>query len=409
MAARALASVMLGGGMKLGRKDKTKSKEAKAKAKAKETKGGKAKEAEQQQLQHDASCPLHVPVARPQGLRGSLTPLLGRRRKKNVVIHRPGVEECTCSHRPAGDQLLRPTPVRPQPLSSGRASSATSCSSETGGTDDNNDDDDEDGSDDEGQRRVGGTMGQRYPPGFDARLRAATPPPAPSGSQIVRSDVATSSDSYEESEDSEDSEDSEESESESEESDEESDEHRRGRRRGEWAEGSTEEEDEEEDRYYIRTEGNRYLPSRLGKGLEVEEEEREHDDDDNDDEDDEEGEEEYSDAHEKPTAAIVRHLLGALYLSTNHKPFRFYLTIGRADQVLRNEKPVGALVAMLRVYAKDPEVQADVCLALAQLVPHRTDHSLQARSLFCFDCSPLSPPFKASTRSRWSKRAGSGA
>jgi hypothetical protein len=406
MAARALASVMLGGGMKLGRKDKTKSKEAKAKAKEtkdKAAKGGKAKEAEQQQLQHDTSCPLHVPVARPQGLRGSLTPLLGRRRKKNIVIHRPGVEECTCSHRPAVDQLLRPTPVRPQPLSSGRASSATSCSSETGGTDDN-DDDDDDGSDDddEGQRRVGGTMGQRYPPGFDARLRAATPPPAPSGSQIVRSDVATSSDSCEESEESE------ESESESEESDEESDEYRRGRRRGEWAEGSTEEEDEEEDQYYIRTEGNRYLPSRLGKGLEVEEEEREYDDD-NDDEDDEEGEEEYSDAHEKPTAAIVRHLLGALYLSTNRKPFGFYLTNGRADQVLRDEKPVGALVAMLRVYAKDPEVQADVCLALAQLVPHRTDRSLQARSLFCFDCSPLSPPFKASTRSRWSRRAGSGA
>lgn len=312
MAARALASVMLGGGMKLGRKDKTKSKEAKAKAKEakdKVAKGGKAKEAEQQQQQHDAPCPLHVPVARPQGLRGSLTPLLGRRRKKNIVIHRPGVEECTCTHRPAGDQLLRPTPVRPQPPSSGRASSATSLSSETGGTDDN----DEDDSDEEGERRVGGTMGQRYPPGFDARLRAATPPPAPSGSQIVRSDVATSSDSYEESE---------ESESESEESDEESDEYGRGGRRGEWVERSTEEEDEEEDRYYIRTEGNRYLPSRLGKGLEVDEEEREHDHDDEEDEDDEEGEEEYSDPHEKPTAAIVRHLLGEcpfhFPLSANH-------------------------------------------------------------------------------------------
>jgi hypothetical protein len=361
MAARALASVMLGGGMKLGRKDKTKSKEAKAKAKEakdKVAKGGKAKEAEQQQQQHDASCPLHVPVARPQGLRGSLTPLLGRRRKKNIVIHRPGVEECTCTHRLAGDQLLRPTPVRPQPPSSGRASSATSFSSETGGTDDNEDDNEEGDSDQEGERRrVGGTMGQRYPPGFDARLRAATPPPAPSGSQIVRSDVATSSDSYEESEESE------ESESESEESDEESDEYRRGGRRGEWVERSTEEEDEEEDRYYIRTEGNRYLPSRLGKGLEVEEEEREYDDEEDEDEDeDEEGEEEYSDPHEKPTAAIVRHLLGEcpfhIPLSTNHKPFGFYLTNGHACRPSSPRRKagggVGRHVARVRQRSRGP-------------------------------------------------------
>lgn len=40
---------------------------------------------------------------------------------------------------------------------------------------------------------------------------------------------------------------------------------------------------------------------------------------------------------------------------------------------------------MLRVYAKDPEVQADVCLALAQLVPHRTYHS-PAGGPPSFDC-----------------------
>lgn len=39
---------------------------------------------------------------------------------------------------------------------------------------------------------------------------------------------------------------------------------------------------------------------------------------------------------------------------------------------MNDEKPVGALLALLRVYARDPEVQADVCLALAQIVPHRT-------------------------------------